>query len=841
MLATPFAVKKALKTSAYRKNYRMYLYDSVEVNHYGPAIKYLYADGLTFTITESYKYRFYSGFLHGINFSITYTESGTTTTILEHEKQYTDRNTSVEVYLEACQNGGYYTYHGESGDMQLQKWMYSQPEWQHTHNNINYMWTYVVDGSYAYGQTPPLKAGIYQIFTYPAMGLNMYKVKPNGNQENISNSVNWDDDYVYGYSAYIEDGDIIKIRIPAAMASTAYTEVFGKYNMFLDNEYLVAESVSIDERLVTGSEFKFGLCEGASLEFEYFDWDGIKGKGIQAYLDVEYKKDNGDLDWHTIPMGFFIVDKCPRQASTGIRKVTAYNKLKSSYLDAKANLLLIESYDNPDLKISLSDIQDVLLSQYEIREISKEATEIGRASYGVGQIRKLSGGSVTFRAKYGIDTKLSYYEYAGAETSTTTTAYPFVVASECMSNLETNKAYHVEFTYDMESLEKSYYDFIQQYVTEAFNVDATYMNRFMTPQTSSTSNYGSFLGWHQFCGIKITYQDSSVEWYSTIAYKNGLTGVVGSFKDLSQKTILKATKIEYFFPYSIMFNSSSTLSNFSSSSNVAVELFGSSTYRYYEDSSLTITSSGSFEWLDPNGSSTDYDWTCTGWVTLNEYTGLTAADKLQFIPSQMPEFTLRQIISAAYETECQFGQLDRETNLFKGKRLHDTQIYPDDWIHPSEGFYPNGSILENKGMHPYPSEYSQLWTDDSEDLRFRNLIITYKTLDGDNNEVEAVYTKEIHADGNIDYVMSDNWLFLNRVWETRDLNPYAAAMRLKMLDIKWYPFELWCAGLPYVETGDLVEVVDHTGHTHQTYIFQRQLQGVQNLQDTYVNGEPEVF
>ena len=100
--------------------------------------------------------------------------------------------------------------------------------------------------------------------------------------------------------------------------------------------------------------------------------------------------------------------------------------------------------------------------------------------------------------------------------------------------------------------------------------------------------------------------------------------------------------------------------------------------------------------------------------------------------------------------------------------------------------------------------------------------------------------RTVNADGNIDYNMSDNWLFKNFTWSASDVGYYADAMVSKLRDVTWFPFEMWCAGLPYIETGDEIEITNDEG-TYPSYILQRQLQGIQNLQDTFINGTLDVF
>jgi hypothetical protein len=135
--------------------------------------------------------------------------------------------------------------------------------------------------------------------------------------------------------------------------------------------------------------------------------------------------------------------------------------------------------------------------------------------------------------------------------------------------------------------------------------------------------------------------------------------------------------------------------------------------------------------------------------------------------------------------------------------------------------------------------YSQLWADEGNVHKWRNLIITYKGI-VDGQEKDIVYQKQINADGTDDYYCSDNCLFRNLVWTSDRIYYYATEMVNSMRYITWFPFELWCAGLPYMETGDRIDI-PYNGNTYSSYILQRQLKGIQNLQDTYINGTLDIF
>ena len=370
----------------------------------------------------------------------------------------------------------------------------------------------------------------------------------------------------------------------------------GTTDFTIDNDTLVSESVSIDERMCSGDLLKFGLCEGSSLEFQYFNHPNIYGRRIQAFVDVEYAPGE---NFYPIPMGFFDVKKCSRQASTGIMKVTAYNKLMSEYLDAKANTLIIDLFDNPDFPVTFYDIRNVLLDNYEIEKKDYEEVEITRSTVSYITTRRLSGGSISLKAKYGINTPLSYYEFRGSSTIMNTTGYLHVAASESEGTLNASSAYTVQSSYDLERLEQWYYDKIDELMSLSFTVSGDYMSRFINPQTSSGTFYKSYLGWHNFFGVCLEKSNGTKLWYSTIAYNAGLTGVVGTLKDLSHTTIPDCVKIYFFIPYTIQFwgNNTDALPQY-----VAVYRFfapdgsgseppsrdGKWIYYYYENSSMLI-------------------------------------------------------------------------------------------------------------------------------------------------------------------------------------------------------------------------------------------------------------
>lgn len=199
------------------------------------------------------------------------------------------------------------------------------------------------------------------------------------------------------------------------------------------------------------------------------------------------------------------------------------------------------------------------------------------------------------------------------------------------------------------------------------------------------------------------------------------------------------------------------------------------------------------------------------------------------------DITLRELQSADYEAGCLFGQLDRQQDGFYGVELNHSRLYPSETIYPENTLYPDGGDIS-----AMRAIYSKLWADEGNVQSFKDLIITYKGLDEEQREKDFTLQRTVNADGTQNYNCSDNWLFRNLVWTAEQIGAYADIMVGKMRDVKWFPFEMWSVGLPYIETGDEIEIPIGQ-ETYTSYILQRTLSGIQNLQDTYINGELDIF
>lgn len=581
----------------------------------------------------------------------------------------------------------------------------------------------------------------------------------------------------------------------------------GTEDFTIDNENLVSESVSIDERMNSGDKIKFGLCEGSSLEFQYFGLPNITGKRLQVLIDVDF----GASEPYTITMGYFNVKKCSRQASTGIIRVTAYNKLMSEYLDVNANKILFENISNPNLEINMYDIENILLEDYQI---DRKKGVVVPGSHAIYWSSEVDGGSkqtkITAQTK-----KTPLNSYASRSPSSN---YNLSQESGGVAyGLDPNKYYLLESNTDFSQWEENLYNYIKTLIDDS---DLTVTGDQYIDWSYAKNNGARTL----FC-IELRRNNNVVAQYSDMGYLKAPNVVTGKFNDIFKHTITGCDMLLVFMAYRINIPRSDGV-------NFFMDITGNGWG--YEDVHGEHAIYRSFRYLNDEIIPTDEVQALDNRTSCYNI-DISPAEMVSIPAKNLPDFTLREIQTATFETVCQFGQLDRVTDLFSGVELNHSRLYPQETLYPDNALYPDGAQNSaNKSM------YSKLWADEGNVHKWRNLIITYKGLDENQQEQDFVYETEINADGTDDYDCSDNWLFKNLVWTAEQIEDYAETMAAKMQDVTWFPFEMWCAGLPYLETGDEIEI-PLGENSYTSYILQRQLKGIQNLQDTYINGNLDIF
>lgn len=585
----------------------------------------------------------------------------------------------------------------------------------------------------------------------------------------------------------------------------------------IDNDNLVSESVSFDERMCSDKEIKFGLCEGTSLEFQYFGLANITGRRLCASVRVQYKDADHTLKWYEIPMGWFTVDACSRQASTGIIKVTAYNKLQSDYLDNDAQDQIVELATAGDSgyagQITMHNLLYDLLQDYAIDQAQHES------------IISLSG----HQSSISEETKLRIYDQ---RTHQVTNTYLWVWVD--LFEID-GPTYQSDEFYEVRLDVKKFEDYI---ATINSGINDMYNNIWVVDGANPYCSLGDF--------IERYYYSRTVNdpFGGAVGYSGGILGMakdtpatVNSPFEIAANQYVRYQSTPFYrywdeaqVSQSITYNSKRVIGLYPTDYSHAYSGFCFAVPRI-----IAIGNSSSTPPYNISNVPTLDDIVTAFDITMDRVI-VNPIEKQEVTASDFSSsVTIRDLQTAVFEIDCQYGKLDRTTDLFSGVELNGSRLLPADDLYPENDLYPNGTSERSN-----PSMYSKLWADEGNVRKFRYLIITYKGLDENNQEVDKVLQRTVNADGTDDYDMSNNWLFKNLVWSDNDVGDYADAMVTKMQNLTWFPFEMWCAGLPYIETGDELEI-NVAGEAYTSYVLRRSLKGIQNLQDEMINGTLEIF
>ncbi len=542
----------------------------------------------------------------------------------------------------------------------------------------------------------------------------------------------------------------------------------------IENDRLVEESVTLTERICSGSELKFGLCEASCIEFQCYNTPNIKGKEITAYLYIESEE-------VPIPLGTFTVDTCPIEQVSGIRKVTAYNKLRSEYLDADLTEVLSEVTEPGSEQISIFGLKNKLLQTYEIKQYQTQEQET-TPTYNLRSVIVDSA-----------DVELGTLPLPnGYNNSSLEHPYLYLVFAGkgiLVDGLSSTEHYNIEMPIELK--------------TERDRVVAELME----------STAASF----QASGANANVQDTLGKYAANVVIRF----VDGAFKTYTIEEINAAkplTNISEINVYLLLYAAIRTTIEGGAAEDTIAE------WGNIEDTGNAETSVYSKE--------VDFEKIGIHKLVLED------VEKLR-ISKNMTGITLRKVLSANYELLAQFGKLDRESDLIRGTELNAGGLYPQETLYPSELLYPVGADASIQVMM-----YEKLWTEPDRQQKFRKLIVNYKGEATDETgktvEKQMQYTVDVNADGNTDYIVTGNWILENIVMTEDAIARIAVSLAEKMKNIIFSPFEMQLIGLPYLEAGDAIEIKTGT-ETVKSYVLQRTMTGIKALTDVFVNGEVDFY
>lgn len=594
----------------------------------------------------------------------------------------------------------------------------------------------------------------------------------------------------------IDTPEYIKQKLKTSMYYSVYTFTTDD-NKVISNDNLVSESVTLTERMCSTETLKFGLCEGNDLEFQYFDTDSnqigdIKGKTITAVFEV-WSNRTGAISRQLIPLGKFKVVKTSREFKTGIVKAECYNKLSAEYLDVNVFDDIKAMFDNRQ-KIPLFEIVETLLEDKNIQPVKIEGelniVDFRNISYSWGAVplRMCQPGTETpvqpfqFLWTMYVEADLVFNEQINSQYSYNMSLDGYSASEDAME--EFYSLLYRDYSFQGRESQTSEYWWEQNFRT----LMSTPEHRFIFDGTYAVSDGSTRWLYHKLHDpVKTTYPTNETGWK------------IGS--DFNNITI----KLPVYFYVHTSETSAPTISTY-------MRTDGLNRFKRIVLNNLSF------------GMQKRY---------------LSAVERHEV---ELPDFgktdsvTIRQLQSSMFELDCKYGKLDRVTDQFYGYQLTTGELYPADNRYPSDSLYPSGAVEMTS-----PDSYEKLWTDNAKPKIFKTLMFSYNTDYGTGQEHIVTLPFDVQTfQGNEVYDCTDNWLMNNLIWRPEIARNFANEMANALLPYSWVPFEMDCAGLPYVEAGDAISITDENG-THISYILSRELRGIQNLKDTYINGSVDIF
>ena len=454
---------------------------------------------------------------------------------------------------------------------------------------------------------------------------------------------------------------------------------------------------------------------------------------------------DGILKWYEIPMGWFTVNESSRQASTGIIKVSAYNKLLSDYLDAKANDAIVEITQTGIMgrrgSAALSTILDNLLNEYSVER------------------------SYTYSAFDNVLYDRSIYAQYYLRMESKAIGFMYSTYRVYVDDFSTEKIYRIWMNC------KKIYDKVISYVPS--ELYEKYVGELYYDEAGDqwhANNFGNLKD-------KLAYEDE----HSLPMYIRVFVSGVGS---------------QTFYINNRNKTNESLFSNWMTNINLQQNVFATILFPvFWKTIDFDTAYVGTNPYMNWTEEETEIAKSRVNEIIYNlDYMSFqeqitSEIEDIIFTTADaqaLPDVTLRDLQSASFETVCQYGKLDRETDLFSGVELNNSRLLPAEDLYPANDLYPN-SMAERSN----PAMFSKLWADEGNVRSFRYLIITYKGTEeegGQIKEVEKQLQRTVNANGTDDYNLSDNWLFKNLVWTDEQIGEYADAMVLKMQNLTWFPF-----------------------------------------------------
>lgn len=542
------------------------------------------------------------------------------------------------------------------------------------------------------------------------------------------------------------------------------------------------ERFSFTESLCSRNELKFGLCEASYVEFECMEIENIKGYEIEVFHEIdisslpdefitEYGLTSNDVTfpYYRLPYGRFVIDSCIKQSDMKKRKVVAYTWTSNDF----KNLSSIEKAKrNAGVRNNATynaDFVSFMLSNIK---------GAYRTNGDLFNVENLKIGTDSYETAY--ISSCTYYrsDTMGSVDGNITIVEQWRARGKCLcipigvgSDIE-NKLLKINYSSFSDS-EKQIEEFltIKESIRWGYNFVNPTIAHIQIADMVSASSYRT----------KEVPIDTE---YLIYPYISGIDSNTGSY-------------FKIYVPLTVSIEHENKRTG-------ETDVLGS--WTFIDENSVEIKVCTLKEDV------------LTKTLSLERALGDDGSYRVSKYDSDF-----NHMLTSWLEINGLFGKASRNGELEFFSVLDNFCLFPSEDLYPSEDLFPSEK-MENM----LSSEYRSLWTDDYFIQPYGKIVVDYI---GADNKIQRYAYKFDSTYKNI-YYIANNYFFTQFQWTTDEIKTLLERYFIPNIrGISYIPMELEMKGLPYIESGDMLSV--HTDEMiYETFVFHRQLRGIQSLMDS---------
>lgn len=642
---------------------------------------------------------------------------------------------------------------------------------------------------------------------------------------------------------YRQDGIKKYIRITFPNSESIYPSetLYPSENLYpqdsersdLTNDDLSAESLSFREGLPNDSDFCLGLCDASTLEFECnAEVGNIKGMTIHCCIEIDTSSLEGYTNPYSISLGYFVVDSCKKNSSGITRRVTAYGyniddsaKVVFSNLEQAKRLYALEN--GLDYKINFAFLLTNNLSPVWNTDIGHTLTSLVEETWSHGgAFSNWDGGTCTNNSKdIGFGVSQIRYHLATEE--------------------DFKKLYYINNTINVDRATETLFRLFR-------NELAKRGDDFKDEKTSKYVR-DSIIGWavKQAGSVQIEYR----RWKSKTEYERLPMPYDNSGGRRNAVYIWDQTK--FFYPYisGLTYGTGAKgLVDAYLYIPVSIDLYICDYYTHGNKEYLIQENKGAL-WGDNS-------------LTFEEHKLYEVTDTELLLMSDIQVVNtsglkINDIIDGLLELDGCWGRFGREGyfETFRPNKVFG--LYPSETLYPSESLYPQ----DPSGGVVFKSSYISCSRDDEPFKPYDRVSVTYENISGTTVQTSKQFVKDIldldvlndssgnavldsdgdhirvknplivYVDGyNPDdyrtYSLGYNYLIQNARFTAEQIDAILTKVAEAVKNIRYVPSEIILIGCPWLEAGDVVNVVTRDGN-FSTLITSRSMKGIYFLEDNF--------